>query len=172
MIRELLAGGAPRSPSPLVRRPSEQKRYASRLVVRFVGHLPYIKFASALLLPAELNIASAAAIAGSYAIFSTEIASWLTGRQSGPRPEFSSTLTPTIGSLFLLALMAVSAPAWAYALSPASFGTEHDSPFTLWPAFLALIVPICFCFAACQMQTRAQAYIARRLGLGKPASGK
>ena len=149
----------------MLRLPPIDRGSAGRIMLRFIGHLPFFKFASALILPAGLNLAGAAAIALSYSVFCCEIAGWLEARQAGPAPSFRSAETPLLGSLTLVINMALCTPIWTLALSPASFGRYLEDPLALWPAFLGLIAPSCFCFAACQLHTRAHVPIARRLGL-------
>lgn len=150
----------------LLRLPPIDRGSAGRILLRFLGHLPFFKLVSALLLPHGLNFAAAAAIALSYSVFCCEIAGWLEARQAGPMPSFRSAETPLVGSLALVVIMALCTPIWTMALSPSSFGPYVDDPLVLWPAFLGLIAPSCFCFAACQLHTRAYMPLARRLGLG------
>lgn len=138
---------------------------ALRLVMRFAGHLPFFLLVSPLLLPQGLNLFAAAAISLSYAVFCSEIAGWLNARQSGAEQAYRISLTPLTGSLVLIAAMAVSAPVWTLALSPASFGAYAANPLALWPEFAVLIAPSCVLFTACQLYTRAHAPLSRRLGI-------
>ena len=61
----------------MLRLPPIDRGSAGRIMLRFIGHLPFFKFASALILPAGLNLAGAAAISLSYSVFCCEIAGWL-----------------------------------------------------------------------------------------------
>lgn len=108
-------------------------------MIRFLGHLPYFKVASAAMLPQALGLGGSLVTAFIYATLCLAVTRWSAARHS-----------PVTATLALLAAMMVVGPAVALALPAAPIETTIHGLSGMMLPYLGLLLPIAGGFLAIQ----------------------
>lgn len=123
-------------------------------MIRFVGHLPYFKAASLLILPGPIGFGAVVTTTFCYAVICALVSRHLIGAHIG-----GSARSPLIGTLFVLASMLLIGPCIAILSSSThSSGTMLGNDIVrfrdLLLPYLGLLLPVCGGFLAIQLLTR------------------